>query len=393
MSADQPHPFSLFLVYKKMILSSFIIALTLLFSPLSLQAEETLRVSLMSQVKQLTFTSRKGFSIMSSSGKRIGPLKRSARISLSRQGIAIDRVDSREKELLFIPRRGGRVTVNGNAYGGTFRIIRKEEGLLVLNEVELEQYLKGVVPAEMPSTWKMEALKVQAVISRTYALYKKGENRENDFDLVGSILAQAYKGASLENRRTSAAVDMTKGMILSYEGAPALTFFHSTSAGPTEDAAERWDIDLPYLKGVSCPLDRESPYHQWKKTITLSDLESALRDKGFPVRAVATLTPLKFSRAGRLLTVRILYNAGEIILKAEDLRQALGYSILPSTNFRIDSFGKDIEFQGMGFGHGVGLCQWGTKVLAEKGFNFEKILLYYYPGVTLQAYEALPSFH
>jgi len=365
--------------------------LVLLSSPL--QAEETLRVSLLDQVKQVSLSSRKGFSIVTPSGKQIGPLKRSIQISLGRRGIALDHVDSREQELLFIPRRGGKIAINQNPFQGSFRIIRKTGGLLVLNEVDLEQYLKGVVPAEMPSSWKMEALKVQAVISRTYALYKKGENRGKDFDLVGSILAQAYKGASVENRRSSAAVDMTRGMVLSYEGAPALTFFHSTSAGPTEDASERWNIDLPYLKGVSCPLDRESPYHQWEKTITLSDLENALRKKGFPVHAVATLTPLKWSRAGRLLTVRILYNGGEIILKAEDLRQALGYSILPSTNFRITSFGKELQFQGMGFGHGVGLCQWGTKVLAEKGFHFEKILLYYYPGVTLEAYEGLQSSH
>lgn len=391
MYPDQPHSFSFLLVYKKMIMPFLMIALVLLSAPLPLRAEETLRVSLMNQVTQVKVTSRKGFSVITPSGKRLGPLMRSARISSARRGIAIDRVDSHEQELLFIPRRGGRIAINRNTYEGTFRIIRKKEGLLVLNEVDLEQYLRGVVPAEMPSKWKMEALKVQAVISRTYALYKKRENRERDYDLVGSILAQAYKGASVESRRTSAAVAMTKGMILSYEGAPALTFFHSTSAGPTEDAAERWNIDLPYLKGVSCPLDRESPYHQWKKTITLSDLESALRKKGFPVNAVATLTPLKWSRAGRLLTVRILYNGGEIMLKAEDLRQALGYRILPSTNFRIDSFGKELKFQGMGYGHGVGLCQWGTKVLAEKGFNFEKILLYYYPGVTLQPYEALRS--
>ncbi|MEO2055399.1 MAG: SpoIID/LytB domain-containing protein [Nitrospira sp.] len=374
-----------------MILSFLMIALSLLSAPPLLQAEETLRVSLMDQVKQLSFFSRKGFSITTLSGKRLGPLTKSARISLSPGGIAINRVDSHLKELLFIPRRGGMISLNQNPFQGTFRVIRKKGGLLVLNEVDLELYLKGVVPSEMPSKWKMEALKVQAVISRTYALYKKREHRGREYDLVGSILAQVYKGASVENRRTSAAVEMTKGMILSYEGAPALTFFHSTSAGPTEDASERWNIDLPYLKGVSCPLDRESPYHQWKKVISLSDLESALRKKGFPVHTVATLTPLKWSRAGRLLTVRILYNGGEIFLKAEDLRQILGYRILPSTNFRIASFGKELIFKGMGFGHGVGLCQWGAKVLAEKGFNFERILLHYYPGVTLQPYEALQS--
>jgi stage II sporulation protein D len=121
----------------------------------------------------------------------------------------------------------------------------------------------------------------------------------------------------------------------------------------------------------------------------LQELEEALRKGGYPIDAVATLSPIRWSKAGRLLTVRILHAGGELILRADDLRKAIGYQRLPSVHFRIDSFGKEIQFSGMGFGHGVGLCQWGAKVMAERGLKFDEILLYYYPGVHLTSYEEI----
>jgi stage II sporulation protein D len=366
----------------------FLVAVLLFFSlPTSLRAGEIIRIAVIENTSRVVLTSRNGFLVKTSSGVKVGRPLASAEIGIQK-GITINRRDSLEKELLFIPSPGERLVMNQTPYEGIFRIKRTGESLLVTNEVELERYLQGVVPAEMPPDWEAEALKAQAVISRTYALYKKKENFGKGYDLAGSVLGQVYKGA-VADPRTSASIEQTRGMVLTYGGEVALTFFHSTSAGPTEDASERWNIDLPYLKGVSCPLDRDSPYFQWERTITLRDLEEGLRKSGYPVRAVATLTPLQWSRAGRLLTVRILHDDGEIILKAEELRKALGFRILPSTHFAIDSFGREIHIRGNGYGHGVGLCQWGANVMAQQGLKFEEILLYYYPGVTLKLYEEI----
>lgn len=366
-----------------------LIVFVLFFFTTAARAGETIRVALVENAAQVSITSSEGFFIKTPSGERLSshPLT-SADIQIQK-GLAVNRQDTLEKELFFLPRRGGKITVNRQTYDGVIRVKKKPEGLLVVNEIDLERYLQGVVPAEMPPDWELEALKVQAVISRTYALYQKESRKEKDYDLVNSVLGQVYQGDSVKDRRTSLAIVQTKGQVVTYEGALALTFFHSTSAGPTEDASERWNISLPYLKGVSCPLDRDSPYHEWKRTISLDDLEAALGKMGYPVGAIATLTPLQWSRAGRLLTVRILYSGGELIVKAEDLRKALGYKVLPSTRFTIDSFGREVQIRGMGYGHGVGLCQWGAKVMAESGLNFDEILLYYYPGVTLQSYEEI----
>lgn len=368
---------------------SILIALLLFSLPTAASAGETIRVALLENVAQVLVTSGEGFFVKTASGDLLSKHPITSADLRIQKGITLNRQETGEEALFFSPRRGGKIAINRQLYDGAIQIKKKNGGLLVINEIDLERYLQGVVPAEMPPDWEMEALKVQAVISRTYALYQRESRKEKEYDLVNTILGQVYKGESVEDRRASLAIAQTKGQILSYEGGLALTFFHSTSAGPTEDAAERWNIALPYLKGVSCPLDRDSPYHEWKRTITLDDLEAALGKLGHPVGAIATLTPLEWSRAGRLLTVRILYSGGELIVKAEDLRKALGYKILPSTRFTIESFGRKIQIRGMGYGHGVGLCQWGAKVMAESGLNFDEILLYYYPGVTLQPYEEI----
>ncbi len=368
------------------------LALSFLFAPVSALAGEIVRIVLIQDSPGVLLTSKEGFFVHRKSG---APLYRrpisSAAIGM-KKGLTVNRFDSADDELTFLPKEGEKISVERRSYAGMVRVKKKKGGLWIINEVDVEEYLKGVVPAEMASEWELEALKVQAIISRTYALYQREAHRRRDFDLTATVLSQVYHGGEAEDPRASLAIAETKGMVLTYGGRPALTFFHSTSAGPTEDAQERWNIDLPYLKGVDCPLDRDSPYYQWKRTISLQKMEMAIRRSGHPVAAITALAPLQWSRAGRILTLQVRHSGGDLTLKAEDLRAALGYKFLPSTRFTIDSFGAEIEISGMGYGHGVGLCQWGAKVMAERGLKAGEILLYYYPGVILQSYEEIKSF-
>ncbi len=357
------------------------IAVIILFLPATAVAEP-IRVALMEDVRQIRLTSNKPFFVQTVSGQLAVRASYSAADVSVRKGITVNQRDTLTKTVIFTPQRGERISVNGAPYSGDIWVIAKGKTLLVVNEVDLEYYLHGVVPAEMPGSWPMEALKAQAVISRTYALYQKRKHQDRDYDLSATVLGQVYKGESVHHPAASSAVFETERLILAHDGEPALTFFHSTSAGHTEDAMERWGIDLPYLKGVSCPLDQESPYYRWHKEIRLSDLEDAVRKIGG--RTVAALTPFQYGKAGRILTVRILHERGETVLEAEALRKLLGYKNLPSTNFKIDSFGKILKISGSGFGHGVGLCQWGAKVMAERGLKFDEIVLYYYPGTDLR---------
>lgn len=267
---------------------------------------------------------------------------------------------------------------------GSVQVIRRGKGLLVVNRVDLEEYVKGVVPSEVNSAWHPEMLKAQAVAARTYALYQHMLSASRDYDVAASIQDQVYRGRHGVDARVEQAVESTRGLVITHQGAPIYAAFSSTAAGITEDAMVVWSKDLPYLKGVECPFDLESPYYQWKASFTVEVLEKNLRKLGFPVGTIATLTPLSLSRAGRVATLRILHSKGELILRGEELRKAVGYTVVPSTQFTIESFGQEIVLTGYGAGHAVGLCQWGAKQLAELGYPYASILRYYYPGTELE---------
>ncbi len=267
---------------------------------------------------------------------------------------------------------------------GLVHVVRKGKAFLVINQVDLEEYVKGVVPAEVNSSWHQEMLKAQAVAARTYALYQQMLSTTREYDVAATVQDQVYKGKNGIDEAVLRAVDDTRGLVLTYQNAPIYAAFSSTAAGLTEDAVNVWSKEYPYLKGVECPFDLESPYYQWKASFRLDKLEQSLRQQGFAVGTIASMEPLAFSRGGRVAKLRVVHSDGELILRGEDLRKAVGYSIVPSTQFTIESVGREIVLSGYGAGHAVGMCQWGAKELAELGYPFSTILSYYYPGTELQ---------
>ncbi len=280
---------------------------------------------------------------------------------------------------------------------GVVRLIRRGKSRILVNYVDLEEYVKGVVPAEINSTWHPEMLKVQAVATRTYALHQRMLNATRDYDVVAGIQDQVYRGRQGVDARVAAAVESTRGLVVTHQDAPIYAAFSSTAAGMTEDAMTVWSKDLPYLKGVECPFDIASPYYQWRTSMKVETLEKGLRQQGFSVGKISDMVPQSYSRAGRVATLKIVHSNGELVIRGEDLRKAVGYTIVPSTQFIVQSIGQDFLLSGYGAGHAVGLCQWGAKELAELGYSFSSILSYYYPGTELrdaaltQAPPALPA--
>src|SRR2546425_1200683 len=247
-------------------------------------------------------------------------------------------------------------------------------------------------PSERSAAWHPEGLKVQAIATRTYALYKMRQNARKDFDVVASIKDQVYlyRGRAAAAGPAARAADETRDQVLAYRDEPILAAFSSTAAGLTEDAWNVWAVDLPYLKGVECPFDLNSPWYQWRAELGPRMPEKRLRDEGFPVGIIASLAPATYTKAGRGVPVRILHSGGELYVKGDDLRRVLGYTVLPSTQFDFDVVGLQVQFAGRGNGHGVGLCQWGAKELAERGYSAETILRYYYPGTDIRDLDSLP---
>ena len=267
---------------------------------------------------------------------------------------------------------------------GLVQLVRRGKGFSVMNRVDLEEYVKGVVPSEVSSSWHPEMLKAQAVAARTYALYQQMLSATREYDVAATVQDQVYRGKQGIDVGILRAVEATRGLVVTYLGAPIYAAFSSTAAGLTEDAMNVWSKEYPYLKGVECPFDLASPYYQWKSSFKIDSLEQNLRQQGFPVGTIATITPLAFSRGGRVAKLRVLHSGGELVLRGEELRKAVGYTIIPSTQFAIESIGRDVVLSGFGAGHAVGMCQWGAKELAELGYPFSTILQYYYPGTELQ---------
>jgi stage II sporulation protein D len=354
-------------------------------------AQETIRVAVFQDIKSLKLQADGGMTVYRTDGKRLlsKPVKELLIVPV-RTGLLINRKSFSESTIRI---RSGRndFRIDGQTFGGRLDIANKRGLLQVVETLDLENYLGGVVPLELNSKWHPEALKVQAVVARTYALYQKQQNRGKDYDLVATTNDQLYGGKGIEDVRATEAVRATHGQVLTYEGQVINSVYHSTAAGPTEDSREVWGADLPYLQGVDCPFDVQSPWYRWNRAIDLVALEKNLRHNGFPIGTIATLTPYRFSRAGRVTRVRILHSEGEVILRGDEFRRIIGYTTLPSTRFKIDAIRQQVHFTGMGSGHGVGLCQWGAKELAERGFPYERILDYYYPGVQIQNTATLAS--
>ena len=357
-------------------------------TPARAQADETIRIAILQNAELATVVSSAGLIVQAQNDTvdATGQIIMEAGPS----GLTVDGQLLRSNRLE-VRGRDGELIINGLTVGGRVIVKRQNGKLLAINEVPLEDYVKGVVPSEMSAAWHPEALKVQAIATRTYALYKMRQNARKDFDVLASIKDQVYLYRGRASAGAAArAVDDTRDLVLAYRDEPILAVFSSTAAGQTEDAWNVWAVDMPYLKGVECPFDLNSPWYQWRTDIALPMLEQRLRDEGFPVGIIASLAPATYTKAGRVIQVRILHSGGELYVKGDDLRRVLGYTVLPSTQFDFDIVGIQVQFAGRGNGHGVGLCQWGAKELAERGYSAETILRYYYPGADIRDLNSLP---
>lgn len=286
-----------------------------------------------------------------------------------------------------IPKKTDEVYINGIPYKGSATFIRKENmKLLVVNNLDLEDYLKGVLYHEVSHLWPVEALKAQAVAARTFALYQIESRKGYEFDVTSDIYSQVYGGSYSERERPNTAVKRTEGQILTYRNKVLPAYYHAVCGGHTEDASALWKTKMKPLNGVACDYCKVAPHYFWQAKFNPGELKNKLNSAGFILKDILKIQVLRFTKSGRVKDLKIISSDGSfIIISAKDLRQALGPNVIRSTNFlaTVEPSGT-ILLEGKGWGHGVGMCQWGAFYMAARGQSYEQILQYYYPGAKIK---------
>ena len=255
---------------------------------------------------------------------------------------------------------------------------------------ELEEYIVGVVAAEMPAAFPEEALKAQAVAARTYQVRKMQEVGTEDviYDVgqaYNSVVEQKKKWGNhyieYANKIRTAVKD-TQGEIMVYEGEPILAVFHAQSAGKTEASENVWSSPLPYLKSVDSEEDKKAPDNEYTYTFSADEVFNKLSTLGSLNQTAKELSFANIERsdAGYIQKVRV----GGMTLTGLQVRQALG---LRSANFQVERKGDNFVFVTHGYGHGAGMSQYGASFLAEEGMDYKEILCHYYQGISFQNIE------
>lgn len=276
-----------------------------------------------------------------------------------------------------------------------------EAQLLVVAQMELEEYLLGVLAAETPfERWHPEALKAQGIASRSYAFYQLKKSAAEPYDVESTVMSQLFKAGYRNNGILSAAVNSTRGMVLTCNGEVFPAYFHSTCGGHTDPAAYVFpeQAAVKPLVGVPCMFCRNSPVFRWKMLLDKAALEQKLE-----AAAAAGAPGVSWPKGAKLLSLEFLDATGAPLASSQrasqvNLRHGGGVVRLPGNEFRllagprgmksllierVVDTGPALEISGGGFGHGVGLCQWGSQGMAEAGYDYAQILGKYYPGAAL----------
>jgi SpoIID/LytB domain protein len=310
-------------------------------------------------------------------------------------------------QVSFFPKEEGLwLHLNGKPYRGALEISQSEKTgtLLAFNLVHVEDYLKGVVPAEIGelSAWEMEALKAQAVAARTYSLSRIERYQNKGYDLEANVADQVYLGVVGETSLANEAVEATKGEVLTYNGELISAYYHANSGGRTEHIEKVWDQPgedylIPVNDRFFCSW---SENYRWKESWSKQALQRNLKrffssDVELPYGRFGDVVNLRVRRrssSGRVEELDVVTDWGTYRVRKDKIRRALRKgsncnSILPSTCFDLD-IKRDqegsilqITATGRGNGHGVGMCQIGAIGMARKGYSYSDILGFYYSGV------------
>ena len=411
-------------------------------------AEPMLRVGIVINQPSIKVSAGGKFSIINSESAKVletFEAKDEVTITLGKVGFIINdkQINARNLDIVVVQKPSSIwgeqfLSVNKRRYRGGLTLHRTTDksGITVVNTLPIEQYLYGVIKNEISPDWQMEAVKAQAVAARTYALTNNTKHQLDGFDVCATTDCQVYGGRDSEAPRAIEAVDTTRGLVLTYKGKLINAYFHSSSGGYTENSENVWSSAQPYLRGVA-DYDQNSPYYKWEKRVSLAELNQAIKAAGYNIGSLQAieLSPLSSPPitsadrgiSGRVKTVLLKGTSGSIQLSGTKLRTMFNLKstlfdialVKDNTEFGLPAFlGMDgkrspahsmlINFDkisistapiveppgsviitGFGWGHGLGLSQWGAKAMAEMAHPgnseyFKDILKHYYKDVEIK---------
>jgi len=385
---------------KKYIFFGFVFLTLMLVSVLhagdksSWKSPEIVRVAIVRDSRELVLAIRGAYRLRDMSSGHViarGLRLPESNVRLLDRGILIGLDVYAAKRLTIEPAKDASIIIDNRPFRGEVTIIRTPDNhITVVNSINVEDYIKGVLYHEVSHHWPMEALKAQAVAARTYALYSLNPVGKS-YDVTNDIYSQVYGGRDSERYRTDLAVDRTRGEVLTFNRQIIPAYFHATCGGMTEDARELWSLpDLVPLRGVPCPFCKNSPHMNWKSNFRLRDLQDILNRHGYKIGAIKDISIIDRDRSERIDHLKITPVQGpDLIIKGKDFRDIIGPNVLKSNNYEIAMRGYYVDLIGKGWGHGVGLCQWGALGMAQQQFTYQQILAYYYPSSVLMNYHEL----
>ncbi|KAA3593450.1 MAG: SpoIID/LytB domain-containing protein [Candidatus Scalindua sp. SCAELEC01] len=278
---------------------------------------------------------------------------------------------------------GGYISLNNSKYLGKILLVPgSDEHFSVLEEIGIETYLTGVVVSEIPEKWQDDAIYAQVVAARSYAVYQKKTKNNSSFHI--GKLGLAYHGSYTNKLRINEIVEKTRGVVMVYDWEVMPGYFHSTCGGHTEDINLVFGLkSIPPLSGVQCGYCGKSRHYRWEKRLKKNEVERKLQNYKFDIKHIYDIVAEKKGLGGHGSTVKVKHSGGTNSFDANVFRLMVGPNILRSTAFAFKEEGDLFVFNGKGWGHGVGLCQYGMEGMAESGFQWFDILKYYYPGIDL----------
>lgn len=353
-----------------------------------------LRVAIVEAAQQVRVGSSTSARLRDHSGQVVSNVAPRQGLTATLSGGQIQVGGVRSSRVWLQPDDGGYVQIGDRWYRGRVQLVSTSRGVTAINYVHLEDYLPSVVGKEMYVSWPQEALKAQAVASRSFVLFRRDRElrRGNTlYDVGATVTHQVYPGVSSEAPSTLAAVAATRGQVLTHNGQIIESVFHASAGGHTENSEHVWSGAVPYLRAVP-DFDQAAPNYQWTVRFTAAQMRQRIPGIG----NILALRPAQTTPNGRIIAMQVIGDAGSRTITGAELRRVLGLrstllTVNPELGLVADTQQQrspiPVAFQitGRGHGHGLGMSQWGALALANQGYSYDQILRHYYQGIQLSS--------